>query len=153
VGKTFSTAAAGAALARSAVVRDHSGNPGIDVGALFPGSPLAFDATDLSFSSCGIRSQARYSTAVDADGVRRHDLGMFRLEAELRDKHASRDRRLFDSDVIGVSSRGRATGQSAMVNGLIDFGNGDGLDFSADNFGASIPDAPNPVAKSANSVG
>ena len=96
----------------------------MDIGALFPGSPLAIDATDLCFSSCGVRSQARYSTAYDVDGVRSYDFGMFRIEAGLAGKSA---RHLFDSDVIGVTSPG--------------------------NFDASIEDALEPVAKSARGVG
>lgn len=119
----------------SEVARDHRDKLDIDVGALFPGSPLAIDATDLSFCIRGVRSKTRYGTAYDPNDVR-YDFGMSRLEAELRDKHARHDCRLFESDIIGAVSR------PALVDGLIDFGDG-----------ASIHAPPNPAAKTVDSVG
>ena len=121
--KNFLTAAAGAVLARSEAARDHNGNLVIDVGAPLPESLLAIDAIDLSFSSCGIRSEARYRAADDVEGVRDYDVGLFWIETALASKQARHNHRLFEGDVIGVTSA------------------------------ASIEDLPNPVAKSANSVG
>lgn len=133
--KYLLAAAAAAAIATPAAARDHSGYVGIEGGALFPtSSNLNLTTTGYyaayyfcyGDSSCSLKTH--YKTGYDVDVVGGYDFGMFRLEGELGYKRAKHDR--YSGPGGSLDADGRTSNWSAMVNGLVDFGNNKGLNFS-----------------------
>ena len=138
--KYLLAAAAAAAVATPAAARDNTGYIGLEAGALFPTkSSLHTDFTN-SYYGDGVAFytgtytpsfRTKYKTGYDVDLIGGYDFGMFRLEGELGYKRAKHDR----YNVTGFgpvdSHGGRTSALSAMINGLVDFGNDDGLNFSA----------------------
>ena len=131
-------AAAAAAISTPAVARDHSGYVGLEGGVTFPKSNLHIDATDSSYfgyylynytGSYTATFKTHYKTGIDADVIGGYDFGMFRLEGELGYKRAKHDHYSL-SGFGSVDADGKTTAYSAMVNGLIDFGRDDGVNFS-----------------------
>ena len=137
VRKYLLTAAAAAAIATPAAARDHSGYVGLDAGVMWAKSSLHLDATDsfycdyLSyyFDTCSTGFGTKHKIGFDGDVVGGYDFGMFRLEGELAYKTAKQKRRTF-SDLGTVALSGKTTSWSAMVNGLVDFGDDNGVNFS-----------------------
>ena len=101
-------------------------------------SSLHIDATDSSYfgyylynytGSYTASFKTHYKTGVDVDMIGGYDFGMFRLEGELGYKRAKHDH-YRSSTSVSIDADGRTTALSAMVNGLIDFGRDDGVNFS-----------------------
>ena len=118
-----------------------------------PGAPAAIGALDTDFEDAfGID----YKRGVDIDAIIGYDFGMFRLEGEIGYKKAKvNEFEIDDSDIAAINlalNRPSGLGDpgapglaplssddfdlngnikvwSAMVNGLVDFGNEDGLSF------------------------
>ena len=118
-----------------------------------PGTPVASAPLDTNFEDAfGID----YNRGLDVDVILGYDFGMFRLEGELGYKRAKvNDFELDDSDIAAINAAlnrpsgagdpgapglaalsaddfdlgGKVTVKSAMLNGLVDFGNEDGLSF------------------------
>jgi opacity protein-like surface antigen len=139
VRKYLLAAAAAAAIATPAVARDHSGYIGIDAGAMWSKSNLHLDATDsyycdyfdYYFSTCSTSLSSKNKIGYDVDVVGGYDFGMFRLEGELAYKHARQKDRTFGDSASGlVDVSGKTTNWSAMINGLVDLGSDDSINFS-----------------------
>ena len=134
--KYLLAAAAAAAFATPAAARDHSGYVGVEGGLLFPTSSNLRISTDsvpgygyyfcYYETSCSVKTH--YKTGYDVDVVGGYDFGMFRLEGELGYKRAKHDR--YSGSGGSVDADGRTSNWSAMVNGLVDFGNDKGVNFS-----------------------
>jgi opacity protein-like surface antigen len=122
-------------------------------GTVFPGTPPADTTFDDAFG-------LDYKKGLDVDAIIGYDFGMFRLEGELGWKRAKLDEFSVNSDFVddlnlalnrpdvdcgtadpcgafpAISDAdfdldGKVTVLSAMLNGLVDFGNEDGLSFYA----------------------
>ena len=101
-------------------------------------SNLHIDATDSSYFGYYLYNYTGTYTpslktitrpAIDVDAIGGYDFGMFRLEGELGYKRAKHDH--YSASGLGsVDADGRTTALSAMVNGLIDFGSDNGVNFS-----------------------
>ncbi|WP_426262821.1 OmpA family protein [Sphingomonas sp. PWP1-2] len=119
-----------------ALARDKSWYVGVDGGAVL--------VEDIKFDINNVKSAGTvdHRYGYDVDGVIGYDLGMFRLEAEVGYKSASVDDYrssvttpgLIPSGAVGnypagtyQFARGRTTALSFMVNGLVDFGDDDGI--------------------------
>jgi opacity protein-like surface antigen len=137
VRKYLLAAAAAAAIATPAAARDHSGYVGLDAGFLFPtNTNLHVDGSNSYYGyylcyyssnyNCDLKTH--YKTGYDIDVVGGYDFGMFRLEGELGYKRAKHDR--YSASGGSLDADGRTTATSAMINGLVDFGNDKGLNFS-----------------------
>ena len=138
--------AAALIIAVPAAARDNSGYIGVEGGVLFPKSqsidgsvdftnPLVADIVDTRVA------RFKSKTGYDIDAIAGYDFGMFRLEGELGYKRAklksgsvnstfltqlntgSGD--IFIGDDFDVN--GRTSVLSGMVNGLLDFGDDNGL--------------------------
>jgi len=118
-----------------------------------PGTPVLAAPLDTDFEDAfGIE----YKRGVDIDAIIGYDFGLFRLEGEIGYKSAKVDEfEIDDSDIAAINAAlnrpsgagdpgapglaptsaddfdlgGRVKVWSAMVNGLVDFGNEDGLSF------------------------
>ncbi len=120
------------------MARDHSGYVGIDAGALWAKSSAHIDATDSYYcdyyssyiGSCSFGIGSKHKMGYDVDVVGGYDFGMFRLEGELAYKKATRKGGTFTDGATVFDVRGRTTNWSAMVNGLVDLGDNNGINFS-----------------------
>ena len=141
--KYLLAAAAAAAIATPAAARDGSGYIGVDAGLLLSThSNIHIDATNSYycsggeggtyfgsyFTNCQATFNTHYKTGFDGDVVGGYDFGMFRLEGELGYKYAGHDR--YSVAGVNIHSDGHSSAWSAMVNGLIDFGPSNGINFS-----------------------
>src|SRR5262245_7659312 len=123
-------ALASTALATPAVARDNSWYVGVDAGAMIvEDTKIDFSDNTVSVDD-GIILDYKYGYDIDLNGG--YDFGGFRLEGELAYKHAGIDEAQFDPGVIGgtsfqtVDTDGAGSVFSAMINGLLDFGDDDG---------------------------
>ena len=120
------------ALATPALARDNSWYVGVDGGGMI--------VEDIKFNIAGVNSAGTvdHNYGYDVDGVIGYDLGMFRVEAEVGYKSATVDG--YRSSVTTPNSAGgnfaagnynnaggRTSALSFMVNGLLDFGDDDGI--------------------------
>jgi len=138
--------AAALIVATPAAARDNSGYFGIEGGVLFPKSQsvdASADFTDPLVSDIDDTRVARFKskTGYDIDAIAGYDFGMFRLEGELGYKRAKLKSGSFNSafltalntgagDVFtddDVDVNGRTSVLSGMVNGLLDFGDDNGI--------------------------
>ena len=127
-------ALASTALATPAVARDNSWYVGVEGGAMIvEDTKLDFDIDDGEFvldTNDGVIVD--YNTGFDLDLIGGYDFGGFRIEGELGWKRASLGDVTFAGPIVGstsdltVESSGHASVLSAMVNGMLDFGDDDG---------------------------
>ena len=128
-------AVAAAALATPALARDGSPYIGIEGGIV---QPQDFDlkvTTNDPLIRSGNGFTIDMKKGIDADAILGYDFGAFRVEGELGYKKLVGDTIRLDNDladdlglvnpVIGNADNGRVW--SLMANGLLDFGNDDGL--------------------------
>src|SRR6478735_6552765 len=128
-------ALASTALATPAVARDHTWYAGIEGGAML------VEDTDFDFHGNVINQQdidiknaitLDHKIGADVDLIGGYDFGMFRVEAEAGWKSAGLDDAFVDGLLINSNSTvinnldGDVRVLSAMVNGLLDFGDDDG---------------------------
>jgi len=153
-------AVAAAAIASPAAARDGSGYVGADLGVLHP-EDIKYDFEDADIEINNAVSVKHDTYGVDMGLFGGYDFGMFRVEGELAYKHASIDEIRLSPQVgdtaegAFVDADGDTNVLSAMINGLIDFGDENGwngflgggiglakvktdADFSVDN--TTIPD-------------
>ena len=89
------------------------------------------DYFDYYFSSCSVGIGNKNKLGYDIDARGGYDFGMFRLEGELAYKHAKQKARNFGNSFGGnIGVDGHTSNFSAMLNGLVDFGGNDGINFS-----------------------
>jgi opacity protein-like surface antigen len=132
--KILLAAVAVAALATPALARDGSPYVGVE------GGLLLVEDLDLDASSASplVRANNGYTVdfkqGVDLDALAGYDFGMFRVEGELGYKRLRTDRLRFDDGLARDLSlpgsfdlHDRGSVLSLMANGLVDFGNDDGL--------------------------
>jgi len=144
--KLLFASVAALAIATPATARSNSGYVGLEGGVLIPRNthvdasvdftdPLVPDIIDRRIAT------VKYKTGYDVDLIGGYDFGMFRLEAELGYKRATNKSLHIDDSFIAdlnTGSGGAFTGGefdlnghtsvwSGMVNGLLDFGDDNGL--------------------------
>ncbi len=126
-------ALASTALATPSMARDGQWYVGVDGGAML------VEDLDLEIGAAPIVGAAGTGTGYDFDGVVGYDFGGFRLEAEVGYREA--DLKDFASSVAAIpggssstlqpsgtyNTSGDANALSFMINGLLDFGDDDGL--------------------------
>jgi len=124
-----------ALVATPALARDKSWYVGVEGGAMI------VEDIDFDIGTVGSAASVDHNYGYDVDGVIGYDLGLFRLEAEVGYKAATIDsyqssRTTPIRSAVGAANAppgrfdfagGRTTALSFMVNGLIDFGDDDGL--------------------------
>uniref|UniRef100_UPI0035CBBE3D OmpA family protein n=1 Tax=uncultured Sphingomonas sp. TaxID=158754 RepID=UPI0035CBBE3D len=125
-----------ALVAQPALARDNSWYVGVEGGGMIV-EDIKFDINNVKSAST-VDSHYGY----DVDGVIGYDLGMFRLEAEVGYKSAAVDAYRSTVTTPGIlagggatnyaagsynNATGRSTALSFMVNGLVDFGDDDGV--------------------------
>jgi opacity protein-like surface antigen len=131
-------ALASTAIATPAMARDNSVYVGLDGGVLIPRT------TKFEFHNSAITIhdgvQVAHKTGYDIDGVGGYDFGMFRIEGEVSFKRAPLKR----ADLAGAAlaavlqpslprearANGHASITSGMLNGLVDIGSDDLVNFS-----------------------
>ncbi len=138
--------AAALIIATPAMARDNSGYVGIEGGVLFPKKqninastdftdPLVTDVLDTRVASF------KSKTGYDIDAIAGYDFGMFRLEGELGYKRAKLKSGSINSAFLTSLNTGsgdifidddfdlggRTSVLSGMVNGLLDFGDDNGI--------------------------
>ncbi|HET9353969.1 MAG TPA: outer membrane beta-barrel protein, partial [Sphingomicrobium sp.] len=126
-------ALASTALATPAVAVDNSWYVGVEGGAM-----IVEDANLDFFFDDGVTVleiedaiQVDHKVGIDLDLIGGYDFGGFRVEAEAGWKRAALDEatidgRLFDGTTVTGDVDGKVRVLSAMVNGLLDFGDDDG---------------------------
>jgi OOP family OmpA-OmpF porin len=129
--KLLLAAVATAAIASPAAARDGSGYVGVDLGAmLLQDMPLDYDNGEVSYENVITVDTKK---GFDVGVVGGYDLGNFRLEGELAYKRANVDEIQIGAPLEPTAEEsfldasGRATATSAMVNGMLDFGDDDGV--------------------------
>ncbi len=125
-----------ALVATPALARDNAWYVGVDGGAMIV-EDIKFD-----IGTAAAAGTVDHNYGYDVDGVIGYDLGRFRLEAEVGYKAATMDsyRSTVTTPVLNSAGRpagvapgtfdyvgGRSSALSFMVNGLIDFGDDDGI--------------------------
>ena len=125
-----------ALVATPALARDNAWYVGVEGGAMI--------VEDIKFDIGAVRQGGTvdHNYGYDVDGVIGYDLGRFRLEAEVGYKAATMDsyRTTVTTPVLNAAGRpagvnpgtfdyvgGRSSALSFMVNGLVDFGDDDGI--------------------------
>lgn len=122
-------ALASTVLATPAVARDKSWYAGVEGGAmLVEDAKLDYQDANMSINDAIVLD---YKTGIDLDLIGGYDFGGFRLEAELGYKRASIDEALIDGRLLNTANvivpvDGKVRVLSAMVNGMLDFGDDDG---------------------------
>ena len=142
-------AAATLAIASPAAARDNSAYVGIEGGVLFPKSTKINGSVDFTdplipdLLSTRLGS-VKYKKGWDIDAIAGYDFGMFRLEGELGYKRATnKSLNISQSFVTALNTgsggtfiasdfnlNGHTSVTSAMLNGLVDFGGPDSVNFS-----------------------
>ena len=122
-------ALASTAIATPAVARDKSFYVGLEGGAMIVEDLQGnFDDGVTTFGDAFV---VNYDTGYDIDAIVGYDFGFFRLEGELAYKRAEVAGVNVTTDIDlgtnGNADGGRVQTLSAMLNGLLDFGNEDGL--------------------------
>ena len=149
-------AAAAAAIATPAVAQDAGPYVGIEGGILFPrDTDLDAQVRFPNLPTAGFDRDdvldLDYKRGYDIDAIFGYDFGMFRLEGELAHKRAKIDEIQFDQDFIEEYEErtgrdlsnvdfdvdGKVRVNSAMVNGLVDFGMGGVAAYVGGGFGRS----------------
>src|SRR5918993_5649045 len=127
--KLLLAAAATAAIATPAAARDGSGYVGVDLGAmLLQDMPLDFQDDEVSIENVVTVDTKK---GFDAGLLAGYDFGMFRVEGEVAYKRAKVDEIQLAAPIAPNAEEaffdagGRATATSAMVNGMLDFGDDD----------------------------
>src|SRR4051812_28059077 len=122
--KYLLAAVAAASVATPAIARDGAWYAGVE------GGVMKVDRTDFDYQdasvSLGNGVSVRHKTGYDVDVIGGYDAGLFRFEAETSYKRAGIKSIRYDPVYFGVSNLdagGHATALSAMINGLVDFGN------------------------------
>src|SRR4051794_7091757 len=124
-------ALASTAVATPAVARDHSFYVGLEAGGMIV-EDMHADYDDPTLTTpLGDAYVVNYDIGFDADVIAGYDFGVFRLEGELAYKHAGVASvnvltQLRTGTPNGIFEGGRVNTTSAMLNGLLDFGNEDG---------------------------
>ena len=126
-------ALASTALATPAVARDKSWYAGIEGGAMIA-EDTEFDFTGddgVVVTEIDNAFDVDHKLGIDVDLVGGYDFGPFRVEAELGWKRAGLDEVQVQGGPLGTLTGtydidGKARVWSAMVNGLLDFGDDDG---------------------------
>ena len=113
-----------ATVATPASARDLSAYFGLEVGPLFA-IDTNVEVDDPLFSD---DFEIDHKTGVDGDMIAGYDFGMFRAEAELAYKRSEHDE--YD-DGTAFDADGRTSTYSAMVNGMVDFGQEENINFYA----------------------
>ncbi|MFL6726858.1 MAG: outer membrane protein [Sphingomicrobium sp.] len=134
----IAAALASTAFATPALARDGSAYIGFDAG-IMKANKLRLTLTNAS-GSISDAEVLRHKWGYDVDVVFGYDFGMFRLEGELADKHASINRVTFAPSALTAAraltttttfgTDGRDNVLSGMVNALLDLGPSDGLNGS-----------------------
>src|SRR5262245_12225135 len=127
-------ALASTALATPAVARDNSWYVGVDAGAMIvEDTKMDFSIDDSEFiADIDDAVIVDYGTGLDIGLLGGYDFGGFRLEGELAWKRANIHEATLDPGLIGGTSAqtfdvdGHGRVFSAMVNGMLDFGDDDG---------------------------
>src|SRR5687768_11754224 len=122
-------ALASTAIATPAVARDKSFYVGLEGGAMIVEDLHGnYEDADESFGDAYV---VNYDLGYDIDAIAGYDFGVFRLEGELAYKRASVDGVNVITDIdLGTQGNwegGNVSTLSVMLNGLLDFGNDDGL--------------------------
>lgn len=137
--KLLLAAAATIAIASPAAARDGSGYVALDAGALWPKNQdlnASIDFTNANQADFLRRNvgDIQYKVGYDVDARGGFDFGMFRVEGELGYKKLVGDTIRLDNDLADdlglVDPRldvGNGRVWSLMANGMLDFGNDDGL--------------------------
>ena len=122
-------ALASTTIAGAAVARDKAWYIGVEGGAMI--------VEDMNYKLRGTNTTALRTDSVtgfDVDGIIGYDFGMFRLEAEVGYKRSEVDKiRVgvpFGATPVGsydATVAGRTSALSFMINGLLDFGQDDGI--------------------------
>ena len=113
---------AAAMVASPAAARDRSTYFGLEVG------PMWVKDTDIEVDNEDLFN-VEHKLGIDGDMILGHDWGLFRLEAELGYKRSGHDKYSLDGE--SVSADGRTSTHSAMINGMVDFGNESQIAFYA----------------------
>ena len=131
-------ALASTALASPALARDNAWYVGVEGGAMIV-EDIDFDVTGTTGVRTGNGLSVDHDYGYDADAVIGYDFGAFRLETEVGYRSASIDNITANGITIPVTgfgnapagrydyAGGRTSALSFMVNGLLDFGDDDGL--------------------------
>jgi opacity protein-like surface antigen len=127
-----------AIVATPALARDGSPYVGIDAGV------TKAQSLDLTFTNAAVTvpngERLKHKSGYDLDGVVGYDFGMFRLEGELAYKHSKTKRASLDSAALAavllppagsdLNASGHGNVLTGMLNALVDFGPGEGLNGS-----------------------
>src|SRR5687768_15595555 len=126
-------ALASTALATPAVARDNSWYVGVEGGVMLVEDTdfdvFADDGEDILDLDNGVK--INHGTGLDVDLIAGYDFGGFRVEGELGWKRAGLDDAFVNGDIIDdvdvvLPVDGNVRVLSAMVNGMLDFGDDDG---------------------------
>lgn len=117
-------ALASTALATPALARDKSWYVGVEGGGMLV-EDIKFDLGVLRPAPAGSSSlDSHYG--FDVDGTIGYDFGAFRVEAETGYRRATVDNVTING-VGGLNATGRTSALSFMLNGMLDFGDDDGI--------------------------
>ena len=130
-------ALASTALATPALARDGQWYVGVEGGAMI------VEDVDLDIAGISNTASIDHDTGYDFDGIVGYDFGSFRLEAEVGYKQASSGDLIGTTPVLGgafipglgnsgnagyfIDTNGDVNALSFMLNGMVDFGDDDGL--------------------------
>src|SRR4029079_7770284 len=114
-----------AAIAAPAAARDNSAYFGLEVGPMWVrDSHVTVDATGAT------RLDIHHSLGVDGDLIAGYDFGIFRAEFEAGHKWA-KDKHYDRPTGATTTGHGHTRGYSTMVNGMVDLGRNDTVNFYA----------------------
>jgi outer membrane protein OmpA-like peptidoglycan-associated protein/opacity protein-like surface antigen len=116
----IAVALASTALATPALARDKAWYVGVEGGAMI--------VEDINFDIGAVPTTAKvnHNYGYDVDGVVGYDFGMFRVETEVGYRSASVDTLTASNTTLG-NVDGKTSALSFMLNGMLDFGDDDGL--------------------------
>jgi OmpA-OmpF porin, OOP family len=126
----IAVALASTAIATPAFARNDAWYIGVEGGAMI--------VEDINFKLAGASTQilkTDHKAGYDVDGIIGYDFGAFRMEAEVGYKQAEVDGHTTNVALAGIPAgiygktraRGTSSALSFMLNGLLDFGDDDGL--------------------------
>jgi OmpA-OmpF porin, OOP family len=127
----IAVALASTAIATPALARNDAWYIGVEGGAMLV-EDFDFNLTGTSTTALKTSSRAGY----DVDGIIGYDFGPFRMEAEVGYREADVDDHTLNAPLGGapagtyarsVGAKGTASALSFMLNGLLDFGDDDGV--------------------------
>src|SRR5688572_16547061 len=117
----IAVALASSVLSTPALARDRSPYVGIEGGVMWPERTRVF----LNNVTPTDEFDIDYNTGYDVDLIAGYDFGNFRAEAELAHKRAGIDSIFYNQ--APTAADGHTSVTSIMVNGLLDYGNEDGV--------------------------